>query len=159
MTAADLTALLKRGYRYALSLTHDWSSAEDLVQEGWAKLLKAGGPRTSGYLFAAIRSCWIDAYRRGKVVAFEALAEPEQVPGTSPDAAELSVTRSDLRAALAVLRPEEREVLFLHAVEGYTAAEIGELTSHPRNTVLSLLHRGKQRVRDAQNDTPAEALA
>ena len=50
--------------------------------------------------------------------------------------------------ALSLLRPDEREVLFLAAVEGYTAQEIGEMTERPRGTVLSLLHRARQRVRN-----------
>ena len=45
------------------------------------------------------------------------------------------------------MRVEEREALFLWAVEGYTAREIAEMCSSPINTVLSRLHRGRRKLR------------
>jgi RNA polymerase sigma-70 factor (ECF subfamily) len=47
---------------------------------------------------------------------------------------------------LSELRPEEREALFLHEVEGYTASEISRMTGQPRGTVLSLMHRARERL-------------
>jgi RNA polymerase sigma-70 factor (ECF subfamily) len=38
--------------------------------------------------------------------------------------------------------------LYLAVVEGYTAEEIAELTSRPRGTILSLLHRTKAKLCD-----------
>ena len=52
-----------------------------------------------------------------------------------------------LEDALGELRPNERAALYLSAVEGYTAREIGELLDMPRGTVLSLMHRGRNRLR------------
>ena len=56
--------------------------------------------------------------------------------------------QDEMDAALERLRPEEREALYLAAVEGYTASEIAKLTDRPRGSVLSLLHRAKARLRD-----------
>jgi RNA polymerase sigma-70 factor (ECF subfamily) len=51
------------------------------------------------------------------------------------------------------LCPEEREALFLHEVEGYSASEISRMIGEPRGTVLSLMHRGRQRLlRMAENE-------
>ena len=47
-----------------------------------------------------------------------------------------------LEQLLAKLRDIEREALFLHVVEGYSAVEIAALTGRPRGSVLSLIHRG-----------------
>ena len=47
------------------------------------------------------------------------------------------------------LRPEEREALYLSAVEGYTAEEIGAMSSTTKNTVLSWLHRARKKVAEA----------
>lgn len=55
----DLDVLLQRGYRYALSLTHDKALAEDLLQDAWVSLLQAGAARnrrTSFALCAAVSS-------------------------------------------------------------------------------------------------------
>ena len=48
---------------------------------------------------------------------------------------------------LSQLRSEEREAIYLQVVQGYTAAEAAELMERPRGTVLSLIHRGKARLR------------
>ena len=50
-----------------------------------------------------------------------------------------------MEKALAVLCREEREVLYLNVVEGYSAQEIAILTDCSRNTILSLIYRGKQK--------------
>lgn len=68
---------------------------------------------------------------------------------------EASVERADaqaqnraLAAALAELRPAEREVLLLHAWADLTDAEIAEAISLPMGTVKSRLHRARQRMRN-----------
>ena len=53
---------------------------------------------------------------------------------------------STLDWMLAQLRDVEREALFLHVVEGYSVNEIAVLTGKPRGTVLSLIHRGRQKL-------------
>jgi len=138
--------LLQNGYRYALSLTHDKEEAEDLLQDAWAKLLRANGPRHKGYLYAVIRNGFIDRVRRNKVVSIVPTDAPELHADTRVGIETTTAQRQLLVQVLGILRPEEREALFLNAVEGYTAAEIGKLSDTPRNTVLSLLHRARQRV-------------
>lgn len=152
--AESLEALAQRGFGYALSLAHDESIASDLLQDAWAGVIRARGPLTRPYLFRTIRNRWIDQFRRQQRVAFEPLDEPMADPAT-----ERSVDRLALDRALATLRPEEREVLYLCVVEGYTAAEAAALVNKPRNTVLSLVRRGKQKVRDwYATHTDREAL-
>lgn len=154
MEEPELNDLVARGWRYALSLTGEAHQAEDLVQEAWAAVLRAGGPRSRGYLLRAIRSRWIDAWRRqGSVVELplDELATPARAPARLEAAQQLSV-------AFTALRPEEREVLHLCVVEGYTAAEAAELIDKPRNTVLSLLHRGRAKLRAALIEANQEAL-
>lgn len=138
-----LRGLAQRGYSYALSLVHDPALAEDLLQDAWTGVIRAGGPRTRAYLFRAIRHRWIDAHRRRQVVAFEPLDVPVVDPGPDPRLTD----REALERALATLRSEEREALFLCVVEGYTAAEVAQRLGTPRNTVLSLVHRGRQKLR------------
>ncbi len=69
--------LLIRGYRYGLSLTHDPDQAEDLLQDAWVSVLKARGPREIGYLFASIRSRFVDRYRRKSIELVEPLPPDE----------------------------------------------------------------------------------
>ncbi len=148
---SDVRELLLRGFRYAYSLTHDTARAEDLLQDGWVSLLSAGGPRRRRYLFAAIRSRFIDGCRREQLLVFESLDEEgenhvDNIP--DPRAGDLfNCDDSGLQQALTTLRPMEREALLLADVEGYTAQEIAELTGHPRGTILSLIHRSRGKLR------------
>ncbi len=138
--------LLQAGFRYALSLCHSRHDAEDFVQEAWLRLgRKTGSVRDKPLLFTAIRNLYIDHYRRGQRIAFTPLTEVTEMPSGDPPL-DSRVTAKDLEAPLAALRPEEREALFLHVVEGYTAQEIADMTEQPRGTVLSLIYRAKRKL-------------
>jgi RNA polymerase sigma-70 factor (ECF subfamily) len=150
---SELQTLLHAGYRYAIALTGDAADAEDLLQDAWLGMLRADAPRTRRYLFRTIKNRYIDAYRRRQVLDFEPL--PDQL--TAPPTSSLA-DRDTLLRGLATLRPEEREALYLCAVEGHTAAEAGALLDRPRNTILSLVHRGRARLRAWLGATQKEAL-
>lgn len=146
-----IDALLDSGYRYAFSLAHDSGEAEDLLQDACLSILGSGASWERSYLFATIRNRFIDRYRRNRRILFLSLEHEEGA--TDGETADLNWESSDvlenrqLDRALASLRPEERETLYLAVVEGYTAEEIAELTSRPRGTILSLLHRTKAKLR------------
>jgi RNA polymerase sigma-70 factor (ECF subfamily) len=141
-----LKDLLQRGYRYALSLTHEPDEAEDLVQDAALSISRRGGPWNMPFLVTIIRNRFIDLYRRKKRVPFEAL--DEQTYDTYEDDSPIeSVEQDRMEAILGGLKSSEREILYLSAVEEYTTAEIAEMTGRPRGTVLSLLHRTKLKLR------------
>jgi len=151
----DLRPLLNRGYRYALSLTHDSAEAEDLVHEACLSILRAEGPWRAGYLFATIRHRWIDAWRRRANApttepdgdaAFERI--PDAHAGAGAEALDELIRAESVARALSKLRPAEREALYLMAVEGYTAREVSRLTGRPRNSVLSSVHRARRKLRE-----------
>lgn len=145
----ELRELLQRGYRYALSLSHDPDRAADLVQDACVAVLAAQGAWTRGYLFAAIRTRFIDRQRRHRLVVVEPIGDDEFGLDSSSwrDEEGLDCDVEALGRALDVLRVEEREALFLTAVEGYTAREVAEATDRPRGTVLSLVHRARAKLR------------
>ncbi len=146
----SLDELLRRGYRYAMSLTHDSARAEDLLQESWLAILQAGGARTIAYMFSSIRSRFINLYRRERLVPMMQLDEAmERGLLDSSENRNDGLVRGNyesLERALSQLRPVEREALFLAVVEGYTAQEIADLTQQGRGTVLSLIHRAKAKM-------------
>jgi RNA polymerase sigma-70 factor (ECF subfamily) len=144
--------LLEHSYRYAFSLAHDAIEAEDLLQDACVSILASGGSWEQAYVFATIRNRFIDRYRRNRKILFLSLdREPE---GSEVNHSDLNWSGPDvlqngqLSQALASLRAEERETLFLAVVEGYTAEEIAGLTARPRGTILSLLYRAKAKLRD-----------
>ena len=149
---ADLAALLQGAFRYALSLTHDRSLADDLLQEACLSLIKADAAWDQGYLLSAVRSRFIDHHRRTRRTETAnhrlAVRSENTLPFSGTEQAD---ERRRLNAALGRLRAEEREALFLHAVGGYSADRIGVLTDQPRSTVLSLLQRGRRKLSEMLN--------
>ena len=143
MDTPDLDDLLQRAYRYALSLARDEDAARDLVQDACLSIARRGGPWKAGYVLTSVRNRFIDTTRR----ADRHTREVEERDATTAAPSPFDGEAPGLDDALATLRPIEREVLFLHAVEGFSASEIGALTDQPRGTVLSLLHRTKAKLR------------
>jgi len=147
-----IDGLLESGYRYAFSLARDAAEAEDLLQDACLSILASGGAWERPYLFATIRNRFIDRYRRNRKILFLSLDRAEESREgelADPNWEAPDVLQSGLlERALASLRAEERETLYLAVVEGYTAEEIAELTSRPRGTILSLLHRTKAKLCD-----------
>jgi RNA polymerase sigma-70 factor (ECF subfamily) len=137
--------LLNKGYRYALALLRDRSGAQDLVHDAWIRLQGAGAEIGKPQLFVTIRNLFIDQYRRTRLLVFEPWDDETSL--TSADSVNIDITSTQLEAALGMLRAEEREALFLSVVEGYSAQEISALMQCPRNTVLSLVHRSKNKLR------------
>lgn len=152
----DLEDLAQRGYRFAVALTGDATRAEDLLQDSWFSVLKADGPWNTGYLFATIRNRYVDEFRReGRMEKVPLDAAADAVGEISSDfwnGAELATTNGEMESAMLRLRPEERAVLYLAAVEDFTAQRIGELLEWPRGTVLSMLHRAREKLRRAVNE-------
>lgn len=143
MTDRDL---LQAGYRYALSLAFNHHDAEDLVQEAWVRVSRLhGSVEHKSLLYVTIRNIFIDQYRRKNLVLIESL-EDYQEAGSEDVNFEFAINADQINVALHALRVEEREVIFLNAVEGYTAQEIAGLTKRSRNTILSLMHRGKKKL-------------
>jgi RNA polymerase sigma factor (sigma-70 family) len=150
--------LLQSGCRYALALSHHPQDAEDLLQEAWMHLFrKYGTVESRAVLFTTIRNLFLDQCRRRKVVQFDSL-DAGHLYDKTPQMGEEPGINGDLDELLARLQPAEREVLFLHYHQGHTAEEIGTLTDRPRNTVLSLMRRAIQKLRDSNApDSPTNS--
>lgn len=140
--------LLDDGYRYALSLIKDPLGAEDLVHDAWVKLYEKKRELTKALFFVTIKNLFIDRYRQKK---FFVLDGAEDIIDTLSDTSTLPdrdfVEEETMTAALENLRIEERECIVLNVVHGYTAQEISTFMKCSRNTVLSLMHRGKKKLK------------
>ena len=149
MSQAELTTLLNQGYRYALALVHDKHQAEDILQDAWLGVLQARGPHQKAYLFKAIRSRYLNQNKRAQLVPMVPLEPNETIYDETQPPENILLEIDELEAHLEVLRPVERETLFLFAVEGYTAEEIAQYSGNPRGTVLSLIHRARQKLKSS----------
>lgn len=155
----QITELLHHGYRYALSLVQHSSAAEDLLQTAWLSILKAKGEFSRPYLFTTLRNHFINQYKRDSLIPMMSLETYEHLElEESCDEPIVSYDTREVEQALALLRPIEREVVYLAYVEEYTAAEISDHTDLPRGTVLSLMHRARGKLRDHLKSNSEEML-
>lgn len=141
--SGPLDEILQQGYRYAFSLTHSGDLAKDLVQEACLKVMQQNKPLEISYFIRVIRNTFIDDYRRSKKVMYSSIENSYNEPDDKP----FPTAEPNLEKALDGLPVHEREILFLAVVEGFTAREIGNLTNRPRNTILSIISRTKQKLK------------
>jgi RNA polymerase sigma-70 factor (ECF subfamily) len=168
-SAADAERWIPRLRRYALALTGNREAADDLTQDAleraWRKRsLWQPGTDLRAWLFAVMHNVYVNGVRSTR--ATESLDEAgpaadavDAPPGGS--AAEGGVVRSELRAALALLVPEQREVVLLVGLEQMSYAEAAAVLDVPIGTVMSRLARGRERLRvllDAGGQAPATTL-
>mgnify|MGYP002623099027 CR=1 FL=1 len=145
----DESALIQAGYRYAYSLTHDRHDAEDLIQQAALQVFKSKDRLSDKrYLFVAIRNLYIDRWRSQRRSATHRLVDEVEIPDSAANHVDVVHDRIDIEQMLRHLRFEERELLYLNCVEGYSAAQISEITGKPRGTILSQLARAKQKLRE-----------
>lgn len=143
----DEAQLLQEAYRYAYSLTHHAADAEDLVQQAAFQLQRAYRRiHPKSLLYTTIRNLFRDQLRRNKIVQFEALEDDSDRAAEETSQAGANV---DLAELLSQLNPRDREIMFLHYVEGYTASEIADQIDSTRNTILSILRRSRIKLQAA----------
>jgi len=116
-------------FRHGLALTRRRQDAEDLVQSVFVKLTATGAEllgvrQPASYLHRMLHTTWMDARRR--IITGERVVELVTVGGQSARPAfEASI---DIARALDELPEEQREVVVLHIVEGFSFREVGRLT-------------------------------
>jgi RNA polymerase sigma-70 factor, ECF subfamily len=138
------------GARPALSLVRQ--RAEDIVQE---TLLRAwrhpevvgGGDRAiRAWLFTVTRHVAIDMWRARSRA--EETVDDRQIDRPDPaEPIEQVVTALEVRAALAQLTPQHREVILGMYFRGQSAAEIAESLQIPVGTVKSRTYYGLRQLR------------
>lgn len=138
---------LNQFYRYCLALTGEEAAAHDLLQDSLEKYLRKKSPVKSSraYFRRMIRNLFIDQYRQSSKREIIGLDE-NIIPVTDNGLESLVVNAEETQIILKELNHKDRELLYLWAVEEYTAKELADLLKCPRGTVLSRLHRLKIKI-------------
>ncbi len=134
--------------RFALRLTHNAFAAEDLVQEtlmlAWRGFRRfQRGTNARAWLFRIL----VNAFQAQNRKPQPALAAVELTAGMR--AYDSSFEHFEVIQALERLGTDQRTVLLLAAVEGFTCREIADILTIPIGTVMSRLSRARVAMREA----------
>ena len=151
MSSRDaIVAEIPRLRRYARALTGSPDTADDLVQETLQRALEKLSMwqrerDLRPWLFSIMHNLHVDSRRRDHRIDFcdeDDLPVPAQ-RASQQDGLELR----DLDRALALLPPDQREVLLLVGLEELSYAEVASALKIPQGTVMSRLSRARGRLR------------
>lgn len=143
-------------YRYARWLSGDATTAEDLTQETFLRLVRAGrdgqvGDIGIGWLMATLRNLFVDQlrsehreHRRLQVVASR---PADDVDDPSAAATDLHATTDALEA----LSPRQRAALVFRYVDDLSVGDVAELLGLSVRATESLLQRAKQAARKGRS--------
>ncbi|QJT80852.1 RNA polymerase sigma factor [Kosakonia sp. MUSA4] len=151
LTDNQIRQVMPHLQRFALWLTRNPHSAEDLVQSCLTKALtrrpdNAGEESLRAWLFAILYRQFIDGERRRKrymkLLSFftgeEALS----------DSSESLAIADDTLALFATLPTEYRVILLLVSVEGLSYKEVAATLDIPTGTVMSRLSRARKMLHE-----------
>jgi RNA polymerase sigma-70 factor (ECF subfamily) len=152
-------------FSIALHVVGDQATAEEITLDVFIKVwqkadtYQADRGSVRVWLSGMTRNRAIDRLRRervrpdGQSLSWSELTtqphSPEQNPETAVD---LHLRQQQLRAALAQLPPEQREVLALTYYQGYTQREMAELRNLPLGTVKTRVRLALQKLRHLLQD-------
>jgi RNA polymerase sigma-70 factor (ECF subfamily) len=137
---------------YLARMTGDPQSADDLLQETYYRFLRAervyaNDAHRKNYLFRIATNLVRDARRRPKV---DLVGVPEEDAADAlregGDVAERTARRTDVTRALALLKPRERDLLWLAYAQGSSHQEIAQSLGLRTSSIKQLLFRARHRL-------------
>ncbi len=146
----QILALLPSLRRYSRSLARSDADGEDLLQDCVEKVLARRAQWRGLNLRGWVLTIMTNLYRNGRRQNLRAnlveLDGAEDLASPEPPADPLERWR--LENALNSLSEENRAVLMLVVIEGYTYQEVATALDIPIGTVMSRLSRARQRLGD-----------
>jgi RNA polymerase sigma-70 factor (ECF subfamily) len=131
-------------YGYVRSILRDDHEAEDVTQHVFAKLMTTlvkyddRGVPFFAWLLRLARNVAIDHRRANRLTPTEHVISPDSAAHFDLDRAEI------VRAALATLSDEQREVVLLRHVVGLSPGEIADRMGRTEGSIHGLHHRGRR---------------
>jgi RNA polymerase sigma-70 factor (ECF subfamily) len=159
----DVVPYMRKLYPAALRMTRNPSDAEDLLQETFARAYAAfhqfsPGTNLNAWLYRILSNTFINSCRKlgrepvqmlsGQVSDHHLTDSLRNPSARSAEEEALDrITESEVFQALRDLPEGFSAAVYLADVEGYPYHEIAEIMGTPIGTVMSRLHRGRQRLR------------
>ncbi|MGD2067594.1 MAG: RNA polymerase sigma factor [Gemmatimonadota bacterium] len=153
-----LTSVHPVVYRWALARTGDPSRADDLAQEALIRVIRRigsfrGDARFTSWLYRIVANVATDQVRRERrrETREEALEMLEKTASHPPDP-ERALDRARLldrvRRSFLGLTERQREIFDLAELQGFEAAEVGEMLGVAPSTVRVTLLRARRTLRE-----------
>jgi RNA polymerase sigma-70 factor, ECF subfamily len=147
-----------RVYAYVASLLRDRSAAEDVTAQAFERAYRkrrsyrATRGSMDAWVFGIARNAALDELRkRRRRASLE--SDPEDVYAASPaDQADMALRRETVRAALASLDGQERDLIALKFAGGLSNGEIARVLRMSESNVGTRLHRTITKLREACHD-------
>ncbi len=155
----EIVSLLPRLRRFAFALTTSSTDADDLLQATVEKALMKYQQFESGtdldkWLFRICKNTWIDEIRsrqvRGPVVDPIDYKSELQIDGEKILINKLQL--AEVNNAMKSLQDEQRMILAMVVIEGYSYKEVSVMLNIPIGTVMSRLSRARIAVIKEIND-------
>lgn len=152
----------KRCYQTAYRLTGSRADTEDLVQELFIRLYQrfdqwSDMEDATGWIMRVLYNAHVDLYRKKAKThgineqsreTDEGVLDQLTSDSSSPeDAVENSQQQRRILAALSQLDADQRALVTLHLLEGYTLNEAATILETPIGTLKSRLHRSKAQLK------------
>lgn len=150
-------------YRMALYTLGSQQDAEDAVADTFAEAWKGIKNLREPEAFRSWMFRILSARCKrqiGRIVARKNEIDLDSYYETAEEAIPENATRrAELREALASLAAEERQIVLLSVLEGYTMREIASMLEMPQGTVSSKLSRSLKKLRLQLQDTDGKEAA
>ncbi len=162
-TGRLIAAEIPRLRRYAWALTGDRSAADDLVQDclerAWSRLhLWRRGSNLRAWLFTILHNIYAnDARRRMRRPVVVPLTDAVVAPA-APLTQDKGIEIANLDAALSRLPEDQRAAVLLVGLEELSYREAAAALGIPAGTLMSRLHRGRERLRGLMSGAADETL-
>lgn len=153
IAADNVRAIIERYSDMVLKVayqnTRDLQESEDIVQEVFLALFSRPLPKEEEHLKAWLIRVTLNKSRsflrsaRRKVLPLDESLAPAERLAAPPDFAQ-----DEVLSKLLTLPEAEKNALYLHYYEGYSAKEIGKFLKKSENAVYILLSRGRAKLKE-----------
>jgi RNA polymerase sigma-70 factor (ECF subfamily) len=136
-------------YGYVMSIVRDCHEAEDVTQQVFAKLIRVIGKYEQrevpflAWVLRVARNVAVDHVRLRRPVFFEEVRASDEGDG-DPSSGQMI---SDFRDAMLTLPLDQREILLLRHLAGYSPPEIATHTGRSEGAIHGLHHRARRALR------------
>jgi RNA polymerase sigma-70 factor (ECF subfamily) len=139
-------------WAYLVRASCDAALADDLMQESYVRFLCAqrapslaedGEVAARLYLFRIATNLLHDHWRRPRAASIEEL--PEEVFSVDSGSDQIEA-QAELGPALRLMKPRERQLLWLAHAEGYSHREIAQVTGLAAASIRLLLFRARRKI-------------